>query len=411
MHPALERSLQENQEEMLSFLTQLVNIATVNPPGQNYRQCATFLHSALTKLGFKSKILEVPPSEALKALPEAADYPRYNVFGFLDLGAPQTIHYNAHYDVVPVSSGWTHPPFSGFCKDGNIFGRGAADMKGAIAAFIHSLKAFQRARLQPGSNVEVSFVCDEETGGRLGAGYIAENKLPQADFVIVGEGAGGHRVGVGHNGVIWLEVKIKGRAAHASTPDNGLNAFAIMAELAVDLQLFGDKLNKIEFHPPDGKIMRPTLNLGGTFGQGEGAKINTVPENAWFTIDRRVLPNENCDVAERELCQRIQSFAEKNSKFEFEIKRLFFAQPYLISENHPLPKSFAQAIQAIYPDKVEYSVSTGFNDSRFFGLDLKIPTIGYGPLGSNHHAANEHTTTKNLHRTSQVYTTFLETSL
>ncbi len=63
MHPALERSLQENQEELLSFLTQLVNIATVNPPGQNYRQCATFLHSALTKLGFKSQILEVHPTE------------------------------------------------------------------------------------------------------------------------------------------------------------------------------------------------------------------------------------------------------------------------------------------------------------------------------------------------------------
>ncbi len=90
MHPALERSLQENQEEMLSFLTQLINIATVNPPGQNYRQCATFLHSALTKLGFKSKILEVPPSEALKALPQSADFPRYNVFGLLDLGARQS---------------------------------------------------------------------------------------------------------------------------------------------------------------------------------------------------------------------------------------------------------------------------------------------------------------------------------
>ncbi len=403
MHPALERSLRENQEEMLSFLTQLINFATVNPPGENYRPCATFLHSALTKLGFKSELLEVSP--------EKAEYPRYNVLGFLDVGAPQTVHFNAHYDVVPVSSGWTYPPFSGYCTDGKNFGRGAADMKGAIAAFIHSIKAFQRAGLHPAHNVEVSFVCDEETGGKLGAGYLAENKLPKAGFVIVGEGASGHRVGVGHNGVIWLQVKIKGRAAHASTPNQGLNAFAIMAELVADLQIFGKELRKREFHPPDGKIMRPTLNLGGTFGQGKGAKINTVPENAWFTIDRRVLPNENCDVAERELCQRIQSFAEKNPKFEFEIKRLFFAQPYLISENHPLPKSFAKAIQAIYPEKVEYSVSTGFNDSRFFGLDLKIPTIGYGPLGHNHHAANEHTTTKNLHRASQVYTTFLETSL
>ncbi len=411
MHPALENSLQENQEEMHSFLTQLVNIATVNPPGQNYEQCANFLNSALIKLGFKSEVLPVPPNEALKALPEATDFPRYNVLGFLDTGAAQTVHFNAHYDVVPVSPGWTHPPFSGYHLDGKIYGRGTADMKGAIAAFLHCLSAFQRTGLKPAFNVEISFVCDEETGGKLGTEYLVEKGLPKSDFVLVGEGAAGNRVGIGHNGVIWLEVKIKGRAAHASTPHKGLNAFEIMSELTADLQIFKEQLQAREFQSPDGNTMRPTINIGGTFGQNEGAKINTVPETAWFTIDRRVLPNENCHVAEQELCERVQSFAEKNPQIEFDIKRLFFARPYLISENHPLPKSFAKAIGAVYPQKVEYSVSTGFNDSRLFGLDMPIPTIGYGPEGHNHHASDEYVTIQSLNRASQVYTAFLETGM
>lgn len=411
MHPNLDRFLKETEEEMVSFLRQLVSLPTVNPPGQNYKQCAAFLHSTLTTLGFQSELIEIPAQETIKVLPEAGNYPRYNVLGLLDVGASQTVHFNAHYDVVPVSTGWDHPPFSGYCNEGKIYGRGTADMKGAIAAFIHSLKAFHRNGLKPAFNVEVSFVCDEESGGKLGTEYLVKKGLTKADFAIVGEGACGHRVGVGHNGVIWLEVNLKGHAAHASAPEKGLNAFEKMTELVADLRTFGEELGKRKFLSPDGKIMRPTLNIGGTFGQRDGGKINTVPDTAWFTIDRRVLPNENCDLAEQELCQRVESFAQKNPQTGFEVKRLFVAQPYLMSEDHPLPKSFARAVQAYHSDKVEFAISSGFNDSRFFGNELKIPTIGYGPQGHNHHAANEYTTLQSLLQTSQIYTSFLQSGL
>jgi succinyl-diaminopimelate desuccinylase len=167
--------VEHQQDAMTNFLGDLIRIQTVNPPGKDYLDCVRFLHQRLEALGFTSRILEVPDREVQRHHPENARYPRFNVLANWDVGAKKTLHFNAHYDVVPVSGKWRGKPFSGSLHGGQVHGRGSADMKGSIASFLHAMEAFRSARLSPAFNIEVSFVCDEETGGHLGTQFLTQN--------------------------------------------------------------------------------------------------------------------------------------------------------------------------------------------------------------------------------------------
>ena len=112
-----------------------------------------------------------------KTLPlEQQAYPRFNVIGFWPVAAEKTIHFNAHYDVVPVSGEWRHgDPFSGKVEGGWIYGRGTADMKGSIVSLLFALKALRAAKTIPLMNVEVSVTADEETDSILGSEWVVKN--------------------------------------------------------------------------------------------------------------------------------------------------------------------------------------------------------------------------------------------
>jgi succinyl-diaminopimelate desuccinylase len=110
-----------------------------------------------------------------------------------------------------VDTGWIH-------------GRGTADMKGSIASLLLALRALRATKVAPALNIEVSFTADEETDSALGAGWMVEHGGIKPDYALVMEGGEGRRIGCGHNGVVWLEVSVHGRAAHGSVPHEGVNA-------------------------------------------------------------------------------------------------------------------------------------------------------------------------------------------
>src|SRR6185295_13620056 len=114
-------------------------------------------------------------------------FPRYNVLGQQHVrGATRTVHFNAHYDVVPVSGTWRHgSPFSGRVEDGWIYGRGTADMKGSHASLLMALRALRATGVTPKMNVEVSFTADEETDSALGTGWLVQHAPINPDFAIV----------------------------------------------------------------------------------------------------------------------------------------------------------------------------------------------------------------------------------
>ncbi|MBA4136428.1 MAG: acetylornithine deacetylase [Opitutus sp.] len=402
--------LDRHSAELVALVQKLVRLRTVNPPGENYGACTTLLADELRALGLQVRRVEIPRARQKKTQPELLDYPRSNVIAFWDAGAKKTVHFNAHYDVVPVSGTWKHgDAFSGAVDGPWVYGRGTADMKGAIASILFALQALRATDTRPLCNVEVSFTADEETDSLLGTGWAVEHGKLRADYAVVGEGGEADTVCCGHNGVVWLNVVVHGKAAHGSTPERGINALEKMAALVLALEDYKRRLARRKFRSPDGRVMRPTINVGGVFAPGEGGKINTVPARASFSIDRRVLAIENPRDAERELRAFLTTAAKKIPQCRITIEK--------VSENfscYTAPTSpFFQAMQASVaqvrrrPSKA--GVSTGFNDMHFFAHHLRIPTLGYGPSGVNFHAVDERARVKDLVNSAKIYTGLLTT--
>ncbi|MEI6051200.1 MAG: ArgE/DapE family deacylase [Opitutaceae bacterium] len=391
---------------LLRRLQSLIGISTVNPPGENYEQITAGLTRDLTALGLKTKRYPIPAALLKKSLPlNQLSFPRFNILGKLAVrGAKKTIHFNAHYDVVPVSGVWRHgSPFSGTVERGWIFGRGTADMKGSIASLLMALEALQATRTAPRLNVEVSFTADEETDSALGTGWLVEHAPIKPDYAVVMEGGEGSAVCCGHNGVVWLEVTVHGRPAHGSTPERGINALEKMAALVLGLNVHKKALARRKFITPEGRTMVPTLNIGGVFGCGEGAKINTVPATATFTIDRRVLAMENHAAAEKELRAALAMAANKIPQCRITVTKISENFACFTPPTHPFFAAMAASVTAVRREPAVFNVSTGFNDMHFFAAHCNIPTLGYGPGGIDYHGVNERAAVKELIASAKIY--------
>ena len=199
-------------DEMLAFLVGLIAIPTVNPPGDHYVACAEYIGEKLREFGYEVAYVRA------KGWPEdTATHPRCNVIGSLrDTPARPALHFNGHFDVVPVGEGWSVDPFAGIVRDGKIYGRGATDQKAGIAASIFAIEAIRRAGVALGGCVEQSATVDEESGGFAGMAYLASHGYvhrDRTDFVIITEPLNVDRVCLGHRGVYWFEVATHGQRA------------------------------------------------------------------------------------------------------------------------------------------------------------------------------------------------------
>lgn len=408
MTPALY--LERHEADLVAFLQKLVRLRTVNPPGENYGPITAVLTGALRDLGLQTRRVPIPRSLQERTQPGQLDYPRYNVLGFWNTGAKKTVHFNAHYDVVPVSGRWRHgEAFNPVVEKGWIYGRGTADMKGAIASIVFAIRALRAAGVRPNFNVEVSFTADEETDSILGAGWVADHGRLRADYAVVGEGGEGNAVCCGHNGVVWLNIHVHGRAAHGSMPEKGVNALEKMAALVLALDGYKRRLARRTFRTPDGRRMRPTLNLGGVFAAGEGGKVNTVPAAASFTIDRRVLPVEDIHTAERELTAFLKAAAKKIPRCRITIDKISDNFSCYQAPTQPLFAAMRASVARVRRRPAKFMVSTGFNDMHFFAKVLNIPTLGYGPGGLDYHAVDERARVKDLVDSAKIYADLLTT--
>lgn len=404
--------IDRNPHELLGRLQQLVGISTVNPPGENYDPVTRWLAHEMEAVGLATKRYPIPPAMLKKALPpEQQAYPRFNVLGKWRVpGARKTIHFNAHYDVVPVSGRWRHAnAFSGALDKGWIYGRGTADMKGSIASLLMALRALRAAGVAPKLNIEVSFTADEETDSVLGAGWLVAHAPINPDYAIVMEGGEGGVVCCGHNGTVWLDVIVHGKPAHGSLPQRGINALEKMSALVLALEDYKKLLATRTWRTPEGKTMRPTVNVGGVFACGPGAKINTVPAQASFTIDRRVLPVEKHAEAERELRAFLAQAARRIPQCAMNVRKISENYACFSEPEHPFFAAMAGCVSRVRRSRTAFNVSTGFNDMHFFSHHLKIPTLGYGPGGEDYHAVDERAKVKELLASAKIYAQLLTT--
>jgi len=408
----LSSFIDRSTPDLLGRLKRLVGFPTVNPPGRDYEAITGYLTRELARVGLSARRHPIPQAMLKRALPAAQHgFPRYNVIGKLRApGATKTVHFNAHYDVVPVSGTWRHgSPFSGAVEKGLIYGRGTADMKGSIASLLTALDAIRQTRAKPLMNVEVSFTADEETDSVLGSEWVVDHGPIKPDYAIVMEGAEGDQVCCGHNGTLWMEVTVHGRAAHGSTPEEGVNALEKMAALVRELEAYKKVIARRKFVTPDGTTMRPTINVGGTFSSGEGGKINTVPAKAVFSIDRRVLAVEDHKAAERDLRAFLAAAARRIPGCRITVTKVSENFSCFTKPDHPFFKAVARSVGAVRKRPTSFRVSTGFNDVHFFAHHLGIPSLGYGPGGDDIHAVDEKARVSDLVSAAKIYANLLTT--
>lgn len=372
-------------DEAVEFCRTLVRVPTVNPPGVDYPRCAELVGSRLARLGYD--VLYVPA----EGLPEhSADHPRLNVLGGFDSGRPgPTVHFNGHLDVVPAGGGWTRPPFGAVVEDGRLYGRGTADMKAGIAAMVYAVEALRRAGYPVRGRIEQSATVDEESGGFAGVAYLCRRGLIRSgrtDYVVITEPLDPDRVGIGHRGVYWFEVTVRGRTAHGSMPHLGVNAIEIMG-------LFIDRLRR-ELKPRlaerrtalpvvPAAARHPTLNVNGVAGgQADTETLPTpcVPDACRAVFDRRFIPEESPDEVRREVEDVLRRLKAEIQDFDYEWRDLMVVEPVATDPSSPLVRAFARAIRQVYGSEAALVASPGTYDHkhvrRLGGVEH---CIAYGP--------------------------------
>jgi len=327
-------------------------------------------------------------NEGLNAIRVETEEGRYNVIaGYGKNNDPEkTLMLNGHLDTVSVEN-MTADPFSGKISDGKIFGRGAVDMKSALASMIHAILAVQRAGTSLEGEVVFAGVADEEFWN-IGTRHIA-GKGPFTRFAIVGEPTE-LKIDNGHRALEWIEVIIKGRYSHGGTPERGVNA----------IEKAGKFIYRIcnELLPSLNKRTNPvtgpsTLNLGSIFG---GTQPSTVAGECVIRLDRRWIPGESTESVMQELEEIIRQLREFDPDYDAEVRNMrdmktnMIGQPPLLTTSDSILVKALQKAVRVCGDSPQLGFFPGWTDAGILSSVAGIETVVFGPGDlSTAHSDNE----------------------
>ena len=380
----VQREVDALQDEMLSFLTELLRIPTVNPPGDLYEPCARLIGRQLALHGFEVEYF------AAEGRPEhTPQHPRVNVIGARrgEANGP-VVHLNGHFDVVPAGDGWTVDPFGGLIRDNRIYGRGSCDMKGGLAAGIFAFEALRRAGARLAGTVEVSGTVDEESGGFAGVAWLAQQgrlAKDRIDHVIIPEPLNVDRICVGHRGVYWFQLTLKGRIAHGCMPFLGVSAIdhmgAILEAIRTELQPELAKRTTAMPVVPEG-ARHSTLNVNALIGGQpiDGIQSPCVADHSSAIFDRRFLIEEGFEGAKNEILELLKRTAGRIPDLDYEIEDLMVVHPVQTPDGSPLVARLGEAISEVLGAPPEHIASPGTYDQKHFARIAGIEDcVAYGP--------------------------------
>lgn len=373
-------------EDLVGLTADLIRFPTVNPPGEAYRPCAEYLGERLRHRGFAVEFIrgEHAPGDSDR-------YPRLNVVARLEGRSPgPCVHFNGHIDVVEAGEGWTVDPFAGVVREGRVYGRGACDMKGGLAAAVIAVEAFVEAFPDFPGAIEISGTVDEESGGFGGVAHLARLgyfSKPRVDHVIIPEPLNKDRICLGHRGVWWAEIETKGEIAHGSMPFLGDCAVRHMGAVldAFEAELFPALDRKETAMPvvPEG-ARRSTLNLNAVHGgQGEGyagLPSPNVPDSCRLTIDRRFLLEEDIAEVKGEVTGILDRLKRERPRFDYAIRDIMEVQPLMTPRDAPVASAVAGGIRRVFGREPAYVVSPGTYDQKHVArIGHLHDCVAYGP--------------------------------
>ncbi|WP_282127203.1 acetylornithine deacetylase/succinyl-diaminopimelate desuccinylase family protein [Roseobacter litoralis] len=389
MHTDLAGAIENRRDDLIALTQALIRIPTLNPPGREYHTICQFIASRLEARGFAIEMIRA------RGTPGDSDtYPRWNVVARHE-GATQgeCVHFNSHIDVVEVGQGWTHEPFAGTLQDGRIYGRGACDMKGGLAASIIAVEAFIDTYPDYAGAIEISGTADEESGGYGGVAYLAERGYfdPQrVQHVIIPEPLNKDRICLGHRGGWWAEIETHGEIAHGSMPFLGDCAVRHMGAV---LSEFEDKLfpamalRRTDMPVvPDG-ARQSTMNINSIHGgQAEqdadfdGLPAHCVPDSCRIVIDRRFLLEEPLGQVRAEVTGLLETLKQTRPDFQYTLTEINSVLPSMTDRDAPIVRVVAQAIEEVIGKPPDYVASPGTYDQKHIDRIGKLKNcIAYGP--------------------------------
>src|SRR6266851_942803 len=368
--------LAQREDEMAALLTELVAIPTENPPGRNYRACVDLLDRRLREFGFFCQ--RVGPASHKKAGEETAvcllaASGNENLHGS-NQGKTRTLYFHGHYDVVPAQS---QEQFQPLRRGHFLFGRGSCDMKGGIVAMLYAILALRDCGAGLDGRIALTLVPNEETGGEGGSAWLAaQGRLGRGGIgMLLAEPTSG-AVWNANRGAISLRVRVLGKSAHVGFQRQGENAFERMHRVVERLQELKREVEQriTNFNVGAEQARNSILMLGGQ--TGGGANFNVVPEECWFTVDRRINPEENLEEERAKLIGVLENYKREGIPLEWEI--LQEGRSAACRKEEPLGEALARGVRAVTGEPPRFEMCPGLLETRFYA-EQEVSAYAYGP--------------------------------
>jgi len=357
---SIRRQLRRDAADLVAFAAELIRIPSENPPGNVYRRCAKVIASRLRQLGLETRTVD-PTGEGPCVL------------GTFGKGKP-AFYLSGHYDVVPAQH---RSQFAPLVRNGWLHGRGAADMKGGIAAMAFAIRALARSGFVPKGRIVSVSVPDEETSGPRGTVALAEAGLIERDAagMLTMEPTGGV-VWNASRGAISLRVTLRGRPAHVGLHFRGVNAFRGMLDVAREFTRLEARVSRrlTKHRVGSAAARRSILLLGGELSGGHN--FNVVPDRASFTVDRRTNPEEGLEAERESLLATIDRARRRGHEIDVEV--LQEARASATSTGHPLARALAACIRDVTGRAARFELCPGVLETRHYAA-LGIPALAFGP--------------------------------
>jgi acetylornithine deacetylase len=366
-------------DEVTALLSDLVAIDSINPdlvPGAAGESAiARFAAEWLERAG-----LDVTLDEPVAGRPSVIGVARGS-------GGGRSLLLNAHIDTVGVAG--MEQPHTPRIVGSHLYGRGAYDMKGGLAAVMAAGAAAKQHNLR--GDVIVAAVADEEYAS-LGTESLV--KRWRADAAIVTEPTQ-LQICVAHKGFIWMEIDTIGVAAHGSRPDLGVDAIVKMGQVLVGLEQLDRDLRSAPTHP-----LLHSGSLHASLIQG-GQELSSYPERCTLLVERRTIPGETEEIVEDQVMALLDRLAASDSSFKATLRTTFVRLPFEVATDAPIVTELMQQVQAQLGYAPQLVGETPWMDSAILSA-AGIPTVVFGPSGAGAHAAVEWVDLESVAQCAQV---------
>lgn len=352
----------------IKLLGDLIAIDSVNPSlvpgGAGESEIASFVASEMRSIGMDVEITEVAPG-------------RPNVVGVLEGRAQgKSLMFCGHIDTVGVEG--MSSPFDPIERDGRLYGRGAGDQKGGVAAMIEAARSLANSSSMKAGRLIVAAVVDEEYAS-IGAESLVKNW--HADAAVVTEPTD-LIVSIGHKGFSWVEITTLGRAAHGSRPLEGRDAILRMGRVLSHLERLDSELQSRTPHAVLG-----TPSLHGSLIEG-GRELSTYPDRCVLKMERRTIIGESAEIALQEAEEILAALKQEDPDFVASAQLMFSRQPYETPTGHDLPQMIESALRQCGRDTTRAGM-TYWTDAAVLG-QAGIPSAIFGPGGAGYHGLDEY---------------------